>query len=83
VHLGLQVILLNYTNVIVIAVFELHTLLIVLQMCETLFRQIISTFRLLLHLKGRLSRLTCRRFFITLLGLVFTAREMLALQALY
>jgi len=30
VHLGLEVILLNYTNVIVIAVFELHTLLIVL-----------------------------------------------------
>jgi len=29
VHLGLKAILVNYTNVIVIAVFELHTLLIV------------------------------------------------------
>jgi len=30
VHLGLAVIFINYTNVIVIALFELHTLLIVL-----------------------------------------------------
>ena len=63
VHLGLEVILLNYTNVIVIAVFERRTLLIVLYMFATLFRQIILTFRFLLYLKERFSRLTCQRFY--------------------
>jgi len=65
VHLGLEAILVNYTNVTVIAVFELHILLIVLWMCGTLFRQIVLTFHLLLHLNGRFSRLTCRRFYST------------------
>ena len=32
-------------------------------MCGTLFRQIVLTFRLLLHLRGRFSRLTYRRFY--------------------
>jgi len=68
VHLRLEAFRLSYTNVIVIAVFELRTLLIYvanreLQICGTLFRQIILTFHLLMHLNGRFSRLTYRRFY--------------------
>jgi len=57
-HLGLEAVLINYTDVIVLAVFELHTLLIVLWMCRMLFHQIILTFNLLLHLNRWFSRLT-------------------------
>jgi len=57
-HLIIEALLTHYTNDIVIAVFELRSLLIVLYMCAAPFRQIVLTFRLLLHLNGRFSRLT-------------------------
>jgi len=53
VQLGLEAILINNSNDTDIAVFEHHTLLVVLQVCGTLFSQIMLTFNLLLHSNGR------------------------------
>jgi len=60
VHLGLEAILINYTNDVVIAVFELRTLLIVLQMCGIFFRQIVLIFSV--HVRYMLSPMSvvCR-----------------------